>query len=202
MGHLSLELGTGKASYHQELNLGEKNKENSMSKSKIQKESDLAELTEKIKAAKSVVFSEYRGTTVKDIDNFRNTLRRENVFSKVYKVTLVKKALEANGIEAGSFDYKTPLIISISNDEETTPARIIKNLSKEIKTIGVLSGVVDAKLIDKAGVLVLADLPSKQELLGQVVGTINAPISGFVNVLAGNVRSILNVLNAIAAKQA
>ncbi len=199
MGHLSLELGTGKASYHQELNLGEKNKENSMSKSKIQKESDLAELTEKIKAAKSVVFSEYRGTTVKDIDNFRNTLRKENVFSKVYKVTLVKKALEANGIEAGSFDYKTPLIISISNNEETTPARIIKNLSKEIKTIGVLSGVVDAKLIDKAGVLVLADLPSKQELLGQVVGTINAPISGFVNVLAGNVRSILNVLNAIAA---
>lgn len=170
-----------------------------MAKSKSQKESDLVELTEKIKAAKSVVFSEYRGTTVKDIDNFRNTLRKENVFSKVYKVTLVKKALEANGIEAGSFDYKTPLIISISNDEETTPARVIKNLSKEIKTIGVLSGVVDAKLIDKAGVLVLADLPSKQELLGQVVGTINAPISGFVNVLAGNVRSILNVLNAIAA---
>ena len=171
-----------------------------MAKSKSQKDQDLQELTDKIKSSKSVVFSEYRGTTVKDIDTFRNTLRKENVFSKVYKVTLVKKALEANGIDASSVDYKTPVIISISNDEETTPARVIKNLSKEIKTIGVLSGVVDAKLIDKAGVLVLADLPSKQELLGQVVGTINAPISGFVNVLAGNVRSIINVLNAIAQK--
>ena len=62
-----------------------------MPKAKLQKDKDLKELTDKLKEAKAVVFSEYRGTTVKNLDKFRKTLRQENVFSKVYKLTLVKK---------------------------------------------------------------------------------------------------------------
>jgi large subunit ribosomal protein L10 len=173
-----------------------------MPKSKSQKEQDLQELTDKLKNAKSIVLSEYRGTTVKDIDNFRKQMRTENVFSKVYKVTLLKKALEANGIDASSIDYKTPVILSISEDDETTPARIAKNVSKDIKTIAVLAGMIDQKLIGKTQVLALADLPSKDQLRGMLVGTINAPVSGFVNVLAGNIRGLMNVLNAVAQKQA
>jgi large subunit ribosomal protein L10 len=171
-----------------------------MPKSRQQKEQDLQELTDKLKDAKAVVFSDYRGTTVKDIDTFRRTLAKEQVFSKVYKMTLVKKALAANGIEAGELDYKTPVILSLSSEEETTPARIIKNLGKDIKTINILSGILDQKLASKDQILVLADLPSKDQLRGQLVGTINAPVSGFVNVLAGNVRGLLNVLSALAQK--
>jgi large subunit ribosomal protein L10 len=171
-----------------------------MAKAKSQKEKDLQELTEKLKSAKSVVISEYRGTTVKDIDKFRKTLIKEQVFSKVYKITLIKKALEAAGIKAEELDYKTPVILSISTEDETTPARIIKNLAKDIKTIGVLEGVVDNNIINKAQVLALADLPSKQDLRGMVVRTINAPVSGFVNVLAANIRGLMNVLNAMAQK--
>jgi large subunit ribosomal protein L10 len=170
-----------------------------MAKSKQQKETDLAELTEKIKGAKSIVLSEYRGTTVKDIDNFRNALRKEDLFAKVYKVTLVKKALEANGI-AASVDYKTPVILAISNDDEVAAARIVKGVGKTVQTIKILSGVVDGKFVEKAQVAALADLPSKQELRAKLVGTINAPVSGFVNVLAGNIRGLINVLNAVAAK--
>jgi large subunit ribosomal protein L10 len=171
-----------------------------MAKSKAQKELDLAELTSKLKEAKSVVFTEYRGTTVKDIDKFRKSLIKENVFSKVYKVTLVKKALEANGVDASSLDYKTPVILSISNEEETAPARIIKGLGKDIKTVSMLAGLVDGKLVTKAQVTALADMPSKLELRAKLVGTINAPVSGFVNVLAGNLRGLINVLNAVAQK--
>ncbi len=171
-----------------------------MAKSKSQKEQDLAELTEKLKAAKSVVFTDYRGTTVKDIDKFRKSLVKEGVFSKVYKITLVKKALAANGIDAGNLDYKTPVILSISEEEETAPARVIKGLGKDIKTISMLAGVVDGKLVSKAEVSALADLPSKQELRGMLVGTINAPVSGFVNVLAANIRGLVQVLNAVAQK--
>lgn len=171
-----------------------------MPKSKSQKEQDLAELTQRLAEAKSVVFSEYRGTTVKDVDKFRKTLSKEAVTSKVYKVTLVRKALEANGMDSASFDYKQPVIMSMSMDEETTPARLVKQVSKEVKTIAVLSGIVDHKLIDKAQVMALADLPSREQLLGQLVGTINAPVSGFVNVLAGNLRGLINVLNAVAQK--
>ncbi len=71
-----------------------------MAKSREQKESDLEELTKRLSTAKSAVFSEYRGTTVKDIDKFRRLLSSENVFSKVYKITLLKKALVKNGIDA------------------------------------------------------------------------------------------------------
>ena len=90
-----------------------------MAKLKAQKEKDLAELTEKLKTAKAVVFTDYRGTTVKDMDKFRNTLRKENVFSKVYKIPLIKKAMEAIGIDAASVDYKPPVILSLSEEDET-----------------------------------------------------------------------------------
>ena len=171
-----------------------------MPKAKLQKDKDLKELTDKLKEAKAVVFSEYRGTTVKNLDKFRKTLRQENVFSKVYKLTLVKKALEQNGLPATSVDYKTPVILAISSEDETTPARVIKNFTKEVKTISALEGIVDGKFLTKAQVAVLADLPSKQDLRGMFVRTINAPVSGFVNVLAGNLRGLINVLNAMAAK--
>ena len=105
-----------------------------MAKLKSQKEKDLAELTDKLKTAKAVVFTGYRGTTVKDMDTFRSSLRKENVFSKVYKIPLMKKALEALGIDAAAVDYKQPVILSLSQEDETVTARIIKNLTKEFKT--------------------------------------------------------------------
>ncbi len=171
-----------------------------MPKAKNQKTEDLKELTAKLKEAKGVVFSNYRGTTVKDLDTFRKTLRRQKVFSKVYKLTLVKKAMKDAGIDGEIADYKQPMILSVSADDETAPARAVKNLSKDLKTILVLEGIVDKKLVNKAQVLVLADLPSKDQLRAQIVRTINAPVSGFVNVLAGTIRGLLNVLNAKAQK--
>jgi large subunit ribosomal protein L10 len=171
-----------------------------MAKSRSQKELDLAELTDRLKGAKSIVLSEYRGTTVKDIDKFRRALSAEGVVSKVYKSPLIKKAFEANNIDATTLDYKVPVIVSVSKEDEVAPARIIKTFSKEVKTVGILSGVLDGSFASKEQMMALADLPSKDELRGKLVGTINAPVSGFVNVLAGNLRGLINVLNAVAQK--
>lgn len=171
-----------------------------MSKLKAQKTQDLEELTEKLRQAKSAVLTGYKGTTVKDITRFRSVLRKENVFSKVYKLTLVKKAMKDAGYEGEIADYKTQVILSVSGDEETAPARVIKALAKEIKTLAILEGLVDKKLVSKEMVLALADLPSKDQLRGMLVRTIQAPVSGFVNVLAGNIRGLINVLNAVATK--
>ncbi len=171
-----------------------------MPKAKSQKIEDLKELTAKLKEAKGVVFSDYRGTTVKDMDIFRKTLRKEKVFCKVYKLTLVKRAMKDAGLDGEIADYKTPVILSVSSDDETTPARLVKNLSKDLKTISVLEGIVDNKLVNKAQVLALADLPSKNQLRAQIIATINAPVTGFVNVLVGNIRGLINVLNAVVTK--
>jgi large subunit ribosomal protein L10 len=177
-----------------------KKDECTMPKSKDQKDKDLKELTAKLAEAKGAVFSDYRGTTVKDLDAFRKALRKENVFAKVYKLTLVKKAMKQAGFEGEIADYKTPVILSLSAEDETTPARLVKNFTRDVKTISVLEGVLDKKVIGKAQVLALADLPSKQQMRAQAVRTINAPLEGFVNVLAGTIRGLLNVLNAKAAK--
>lgn len=172
-----------------------------MAKTRSQKEQDFTELQERLQGAKSVVLSEYRGTTVKDIDKFRRALRSENIQSKVYKIPLIQKAFEAQGIETPNLlDLKVPVILSISHEDEVAPARIVKNFSKDVKTIGILSGVLDGQFASKEQMVALADLPSKDELRAKLVGTINAPVSGFVNVLAGNIRGLINVLNAVAQK--
>lgn len=171
-----------------------------MAKTRQQKEQDLQELTDRLKNAKSIVLADYRGTTVKEIDTFRRALSSEGVQSKVYKVSLLKKAYEANGIATGELDYKAPVIISVSSEDEVAPARIVNKIAKDVKTINILSGVVDGQFTSREQVLQLADLPSKEELLAKLVGSINAPVSGFVNVMAGNLRGLINVLNAKAAK--
>jgi large subunit ribosomal protein L10 len=154
-----------------------------MPKLKSQKEKDLQELVEKLKGAKSVVFTGYRGTTVKDLDKFRKDLRKEEIFSKVYKIPLIKKALEQNGIKADSVDYKEPVILSISQTDETIAARIIKGLAKELKTFTILEGVVDGKMLSKAEITVLADLPSKDQLRAQFMSVLNGPMSAFARLL-------------------
>ncbi len=154
-----------------------------MAKNKLQKGDDLQELTEKLKTAKSVVFTDYRGTTVKNMDNLRKALRKEQVFSKVYKMTLVKKAMESNGLDASTVNYKTPVILSLSQEDESTPARVIKNFTKDIKTISILEGIVEGKILNKAQVEALGSLPSKDQLRSQLLATMLAPISAFARLL-------------------
>jgi|GEM_PF-578972 len=150
---------------------------------KVQKEKDLQELTDKVKTAKSIVFTDYRGTTVKNLDLFRKSLRKENVFSKVYKISLVQKALIANGIDATSVDYKTPVILSLSEEDETTAARIIKGLTKEVKTLVILEGVMGGKVISKEQVEIFASLPTLDQLRSQFMSVLNGPLSAFARVL-------------------
>jgi large subunit ribosomal protein L10 len=154
-----------------------------MPKGKSQKSEDLKELTAKLKEAKGVVFTGYRGTTVKDMDKFRKTLNKEKVFSKVYKLTLVKKAIKDAGLTGEILDYKTPVIMSMSAQDEVAPARIVKALTKEVKTFSILEGFVEGKLFSKAQMEALGDLPSKDQLRAQLMSVLNGPISAFVRVL-------------------
>ncbi len=153
-----------------------------MAKKKDQKAKDLEELTDKLKGAKGIVFSDYRGTTVKDLDKFRNALRKENVFSKVYKITLVNKALKAIGLDA-TVDYKTPAILAISKDDEVAPARIIKSVAKDVKTISMLEGIVEGKLMPKAQIEALGDLPGKDQLRAQLLSVFNGPAAAFARLI-------------------
>jgi large subunit ribosomal protein L10 len=96
--------------------------------------------------------------------------------------------------------FTGPMALAFSFEDEVAPARVIFQYAKEhqaLEIVGALTG--DGHLLSAAEVKALATLPSREQLIAQVVGTIAAPLTGFVGVMAGNVRSIINVLNALAA---
>lgn len=146
-----------------------------------------------------MVFAEYRGTKVNDLDKVRRALEKDQIKAKVYKITLLEKAFQEAGVTV-SLNFKVPVVVASSDTEDTAPARILKKFAKEIPTVTILGGVVDGVGYSKDQMMAIADLPTREELLGRLVGTINAPVSGFVNVLAGNIRGLINVLNAVASK--
>ncbi|MFI5157613.1 MAG: 50S ribosomal protein L10 [Sphingobacteriales bacterium] len=168
-----------------------------MAVTRKKKQETLSEIEKELEGAKAIVFADYRGTTVKKIDELRQSMRKENIYTKVAKITLIKIALEKYGIDTSKMDFKAPVAMAVSQTDEVAPARIFSAFTKENKNVTILAGVMNNQVITAAEVAALAALPSKQELLGQVVRTINAPVSGFVNVLAGNLRNFVYVINAI-----
>jgi large subunit ribosomal protein L10 len=161
-----------------------------MAVTRKEKEATLASLTENLKSAKAVVFTEYRGMTVKQLDNVRKNLRKENVKMQVVKVTLLKKALSSMGIATDSLKYSGPIALAVTEEEETAPARILKSMMKENPQIIFDGGIFNNELVGADMINKLASIPSKQQLLGQLV-----------YVLSGNVRNLMYALNAIKDKK-
>ncbi|OGE83649.1 MAG: 50S ribosomal protein L10 [Candidatus Doudnabacteria bacterium RIFCSPLOWO2_01_FULL_44_21] len=168
-----------------------------MAKSKAQKTTTLAAITQELKSAKGIVFTQYRGLTVKQIDLVRKILRKENVKYQVVKITLLKKALQALGIKLDNFKYNGPVALATSVDEEAAPARILKSLVKDNPQLVFDGGVFNQEIVGPDVVLRLASLATKPQLLGQLVSVLTGPARGLVTVLSGNTKKLLNVLNAI-----
>ncbi len=174
-----------------------------MAKSRKQKEVTLAELVEALGNAKSVVFADFKGLAVKDATDFRNKARKENVGVLVAKKTLMRLAFKNagyEGVDPSSLDGA--LVMVTGFEDEVAPAKLVAEFSKEHEALKIVAGVLERKLVDANAIKALAKLPSKQELLAKLVGSLNAPVSGFVNVLAGNLRGLVNVLNAVKDQKA
>ncbi len=170
-----------------------------MPKNKEQKKEILRDLDEKIKNAKSIVFASFDALGVKDNQELRKNLKKEKGEYYVSKKTLLGLAFKNNkllDIDVKSLPGKVATIFAY--EDEISPAKVVFNFKKDKQgKIQFEGGILDGKFISKEEVENLATLPSKQELYAKVVGSLNAPISGFVNVLSGNLRSLVNVLKAI-----
>jgi len=176
-----------------------------MPKTKEQKRTILHELNDKISKAKSIVFAKYNALTVKDNEELRSRLRQENNEYFVAKKTLLNLALKDKaiaGLDIKNFGGQIAAIFGYT--DEVSPAKIVGKFKKEKDKEGkieFLGGILENKYIGASEVADLATLPSKQELYAKIVGTINAPVSGFVNALAGNIRNLVNVLKAVSDKK-
>lgn len=176
-----------------------------MPKNKIQKQEILRTLSEKFKKSKSVVFAGFNALTVKDNENLRAQLRKENSEYYVAKKTLMNIAFKDQIKDLNVRDMDGKLAAIFSYEDEVAPAKILGNFRKDKDKqarIFFLGGILENKLLSKDEVEALSLLPSKQELYARLVGTMNAPISGFVNALAGNIKNLVYVLKAIEEKKA
>jgi large subunit ribosomal protein L10 len=169
-----------------------------MAQTREQKKAIVEDLAEKLKNSKAVVFSDYKGLVVKDMTALRRDLDKEGTKLKVAKKTLISLALEKAGMKTDVKKLEGQLAVAISEKDEVVAAKMIANLAKTNEHIKILGGFLGLKEITASEVKALAKLPSKAELLTKLVGTINGPVSGFVNVLTGNLRGLVQSLKAIA----
>lgn len=176
-----------------------------MPKTKLQKKEILRDLTEKASKAKSVVFTKFNRLTVKENENLRKELKKENSEYFVAKKTLINLAFKdskIDGLDARGFEGQIAAIFGYS--DEVAPAKVVQGFKKKLEDkekIEFLGGILESKYIDAVKVKELAGLPSREELYAKVVGSLNAPISGFVNALAGNLKNLVYVLKAIETKK-
>lgn len=156
------------------------------------------EILEKIKKSKSVVLVDYNKLTVAEVSTLRNKCKQSGCEYKVYKNTLIRKALNDLGYNQFDADLNGPTAVAFGEDE-TAAAKVMVGAAKEYDgKIVVKSAFVDSEYVDKEGVKQLASMPSREELIAKMLGSMQAPLSNFAGVLNNLVAGIVRVLGAIA----
>lgn len=160
------------------------------------------EITEKIKASKSLVFVDYKSLTVAEVSELRKKCKAAGCEYKVYKNTLVRKALNELGFNQFDADLNGPTAIAFGKDE-TCAAKVMVAAAKDYSDKIVLkSAFVDNGYVDKEGVKALASMPSREELVAKMLGSMQAPIANFAGVLNNLLSGIVRVLDGVAKAKA
>ena len=166
-----------------------------------QKEELLADLIEKFKKAKAVVFSDYRGLSVKNMSKLRSVLREKGIDYLVAKKTLIKKAAAEAGLpEIPAENLEGPISVAFSYEDEILAAKLLGEFKREHEQIKLRSGVMEDDLLDAAGVEVLSNVPSKEASVAQMIGLFKAPVSGFYSILHGTLGGFVRVLKGTSEK--
>ena len=165
-----------------------------------EKEAAVAELKENLMNSTVAIMSQYKGITAEQVTALRSKLRSENVTYKVYKNTLAKRALDELELSGASEFFDGPTAWAFSEDP-VAPARLLKEFAKEAKVINMLGGVLDGEVVDANKLQTLADLPSRDQLIAQVVGTIAMPLRNLVGTLNAVPRNAVQVIEAIRKKK-
>ena len=173
-----------------------------MAISKDTKQAQVAELVELLSAAKLTAIAQYEGVTVKEIQELRAAARENGVTIKVVKNRLVRVALEQSDAlkNVDTTGLKGQLLYAISAEDEVAPAQILAQFAKTHEALK-LNGAISAegKLLEESEVKALALLPSKNEMIAQVIATLNSPVNDVLSGLSGNLHALLDGVEAKAA---
>lgn len=176
---------------------------NRLNEQRRQKEETVQELKEKLSGCRSVIFADYKGLNVARVTALRRQCREAGVEMRVSKNTLARIAAREVGLEGAIPMLKESTAAFYGINDPVAPAKVLDAFMKETRLqLPIRGGVVEGKVIDPNGVKALVDLPSKEVLLAQVLGTLNAPIVGLLNVMQGNTRNLVYALEALRKQRA
>ena len=148
-----------------------------------QKKPIVAEISENITDAQSVVLVNYSGLTVAQDTQLRKELREAGIVYKVYKNTMMNFAFQGPACEELCKHLDGTNALAISKDDATAPARIIANFAKKAPKLELVAGVVEGGYYDQNGIKALAEVPSREVLLGRLLGSMQSPIANFARVI-------------------
>ncbi len=168
-----------------------------MAKTRQEKEAIVAQLADMFRDMKAAAFSSISGYTMAQSDELRSSAAEKNVKVMIAKKTLLANAAKEAGLDIDPASYEGSILTAVSFGDEVAAAKLLKDFQKTNEEFKLVAGVLEGKGLTAEEVTQLASLPSKDELLAKMVGSLNAPVSGFVNVLAGNLRGLVTVLGAI-----
>ena len=169
-----------------------------MALTKEEKQAILDEYVERFSKSEAIILADYRGLSVESLTNLRRQLRDSGNSFMVVKNTLAALALQQAGRPVPADLFAGPVAVGLSYSDIAATAKVMNSVAAETKILTIKGAVIGKTVVSAEQARALADMPSRDMLLGQVVGTLQAPISGLVNVLAGTVRGLMNVLNARA----
>ena len=170
--------------------------------SREQKQEILNKLEDGLKKSNSAVFVNFSKISVDKLKNLRKSFREKNIYFMVAKKTLINIILKKLGLNINLKEAEGSNALAFGYEDEVATAKILYGFSKEKNNDGfkIVGGILDGSIISQEEVLRLAKLPTKEELYQKVASSIASPISGFVNVLQGNIRNLIFVLNTISQK--
>ena len=163
--------------------------------SKEQKKEITSDLIDKLSRQKAVIFFDYTGLKVNKFQELRGKLREQEIECQAYKKTLINLSLEKAGFKGLKIsDLPGQVALIFGYNDEILPAKILYNFSKENEEIKILSGFIQGEYLEYSAIESLAKLPSRQELLSRVIGSILSPVSNLANVFNGNLIKLINLL--------
>lgn len=165
-----------------------------------QKEQLVEELADRIKRRQALVFTDVTGVNVAEMQDLRRKLKEFEIEYKVAKKSLIKLALEKQKQDADLSQITGSIALAFGYNDLIMPAKILDKFSKEHKNLKILGGMIEGRFLGMNEVKELAKIPSKKELLAMFIGSLKAPIKGFVNILGGSIRNLVGILNAITNK--
>lgn len=154
------------------------------------KQAKVDELAKEMKEAKIVLLADYRGITVTDVTKLRADLRNANAEYKVIKNNIIRRALDANGEKELDSALEGPVALVISKEDYLAPAKVIYNFTKEHDFYKIKGGIVEGKVMTAEEIITLAKLPSRQELLAKLAGS-----------LLGNITKLAVLLDQVKAQK-